>query len=127
MDVIIDFADVEVKNVLSSLTASIEVAVLYPEPKDLQIVLVADDLDRPSCSPDSLDLLPSDEAATLFVNSTARLEASIAVGTNVTFVFELSDSDRSLKYRPFEADPPCMGQNCTVIVQVCSQHAPNDW
>ena len=72
-----------------------------------------DDLDLPSCIPDEFNishLLEAEESIlAVFVNASVRLEASVAMGTNLTFNFLFEDTGK-VKGQTCE--------DCTSIVQV---------
>ena len=106
------FSDVNVSNGISNLSSGLDLEVIYPEPKDLQLGML-DDLDLPSCIPDEFNishLLEAEESIlAVFVNASVRLEASVAMGTNLTFNFLFEDTGK-VKSQTCE--------DCTSIVQV---------
>ena len=89
------FSDVTVSNGISSLSSDLDLEVIYPEPKDLQVG-VPDYLDLPSCIPDEYNIskLQENEEAVLavFVNTSVHIEASVAMGTNLTITFTFEDT-----------------------------------
>lgn len=86
---------VTVSNGISSLSSDLDLEVIYPEPKDLQVG-VPDYLDLPSCIPDEYNIskLQENEEAVLavFVNTSVHIEASVAMGTNMTITFTFEDT-----------------------------------
>ena len=106
------FSEVNVSNGISSLSSSLDLEVIYPEPKNLQLGML-NDLDLPSCIPDEFNIshLLEDEEAILavFVNTSVHLEASVAMGTNLTFNFQFEDSGKVISQT-------C--EVCTNVIQV---------
>ena len=108
------FSEIDVSNGISSLSSSLDLEVIHPEPKDLQLgMLSGHDLDLPSCIPAEFNVthLLEDEEAILavFVNTSIHLEASVAMGTNLTFTFSFEDSGEILTQ---------ICETCTSVIQV---------
>lgn len=106
------FSEVTVSNGISSLSSNLHLDVIYPEPKDLQVGMLSG-LDPPSCIPDEFNIshLHEDEKSVLavFVNTSVSLEASVALGTNLTFTFIFEDSGEDVTHT-------C--EQCTSVIQV---------
>ena len=106
------FSDVTVNNSISSLSSDLDLEVIFPEPKDLQVG-IRDDLEVPSCVPDEYSLSQLQEhregVLAVFLNASVHLEASVAMGTNLTFNFTFEDTGEVMTQ---------ICESCTSVTQV---------
>ena len=90
----IAISDVKVSNDISILESSIDLEVVYPEPRHLQLGLSDGLSDLPACIPKKYNIQEnSSSTLVVFINTTVELEASVSMGTNLTFTFTFGDSN----------------------------------
>ena len=111
--IVLLFSDVYVTNKISELATTLLVNVLEPSPLDLQIINFVDPVDQPSCLPEEITIPEKSQFFSVFKGANFSLEASLAVGENVTFTFD----DGSPETREVKASNICT-DGCSTI-QVC--------
>ncbi|XP_033762246.1 uncharacterized protein LOC117343833 [Pecten maximus] len=100
-------------NILSQAENKVIVNVMQPEPRDLEISLLQHISDLPSCTPDSWTS-EGQPFIRVFKDEQFDIEASVSMGTNLTFEFEVDDED-AIVVRPWDLDPPCRDWNCSAV------------
>ncbi|XP_021343133.1 uncharacterized protein LOC110443309 isoform X2 [Mizuhopecten yessoensis] len=113
---------VNVSNILSQAEIEVVVNVIHPEPRDLEISLLQHISELPSCTPGSWTS-KGRPFIRVFMDEPFDIEASIAMGTNLTFGFEM-DNETAIIVKPWDLDPPCRDWNCSAVYKEFVLSAP---
>ncbi|GAB1601011.1 polycystic kidney disease protein 1-like 1 [Argonauta hians] len=89
---------VHIKNAISEKVHEMFIDVLLPKPLGLQISLVDTEYHQPSCVPPHVEQNSGMAMVAIFQNHAEVFEASLSVGTNVTFLWFFSDTNQQYTY-----------------------------
>ncbi|XP_033108148.1 polycystic kidney disease 1-related protein-like isoform X2 [Anneissia japonica] len=102
---------VEVENPISGILGTTSLTVVPPAPHNLQVLLRTDLDSVPSCIPTE-DTVPVNlPSVAVFLEEEVMLQASVAMGTNLTFVWEFEDG-LSYTVSPYLAESGCSRITC---------------
>ncbi|XP_074659507.1 polycystin-1-like protein 1 [Tubulanus polymorphus] len=112
--------NLNVENAISTFYTSTQISVHLPAPHDLQVNLIRpSSVELPSCILLKYYPIPKD-SVTVFINQSVSFEASVAVGTNLTFRWRFPDATAENSSVVSDSKIPndtCAGRTCLTDAQ----------
>ncbi|KAJ8313824.1 hypothetical protein KUTeg_008385 [Tegillarca granosa] len=109
--------NVVITNGLSLLETALTLEVIHPEPKDLQVMLMSPPDDIPSCIPKMYNSSLEETHIAVFKDEPFSLEASVAIGNNLTFTFDIEHHKKTFIHTFEDQTQNCSRKDCRLAVK----------